>query len=269
MIYINGTCEVAGGEVASPVTEGAGRTPDPMWGLRGPRQADYPAGHCPTQQGGSIVYVDETPTSGRCDWQKKNTTITLTPGVYWGGWKFSGQNVTVKLEPGIYIIAGGGIEVKGTAEIDSTPAVIGGGPDPEADPARVLIFSTDNTTDPACSSSTDARCIQGKIEMAGETSLRLWGLDSGPWKGLLMWQDRHGSDPAAPINLVGSGTMNLAGTIYAPLADVKITGNGEAEGTRLAVQLISLTWDLGGNGELFMPYDPSQLYHFVQQGLVH
>lgn len=268
MIYINGTCEVAGGTVDSPVTEGAGRTPDPMWGLRGPRQQDYPAGHCPKVQSGSIVYVDVLPTDGPCQWNKKDTTVTLTPGVYWGGWKFSGQNVTVKLEPGIYIIAGGGIEIKGSAEIDSTPAVIGGGPDPGSDPARVLIFSTDNTTDPACSSSTDARCIQGKIEMAGDASLRLWGLDSGPWKGMLMWQDRHGSDPAAPIKLTGGGVMNLAGTIYAPLADVKITGNGEAEGTRLAVQIISSTWDLGGNGELFMPYDPSQLYHFVQQGLV-
>jgi hypothetical protein len=105
--------------------------------------------------------------------------------------------------------------------------------------------------------------------MAGQSSLRIWGLDSGPWKGLLMWQDRRGRSPSASINLVGQGTLNLAGTIYAALADVKITGNGDAEGTVLAVQVISSTWDIGGNGNLFMPYDPSQLYHFVQQGLVH
>jgi hypothetical protein len=176
--------------------------------------------------------------------------------------------VTVKLQPGIYIIAGGGVSIKGSAALDSIPAVIGGGPNPSTDPARVLIYSTDNTTDPACASSSDARCVQGGIDMTGQASMRLWGLDSGPWKGLLMWQDRRGSNPAAPIKLAGNGALNLAGTIYAPLADVKITGNGAAVGTSLAVQIISYTWDVGGNGNLFMPYDPSQLYQFVQQGLV-
>jgi hypothetical protein len=84
-----------------------------------------------------------------------------------------------------------------------------------------------------------------------------------------MWQDGRGSRPAEPIDLTGTGVLNLAGTIYAPLANVKITGNGDALGTLLAVQVISWTWDIGGNGNLFMPYDPSQLYHFTQQGLVH
>ena len=268
MIYINGTCEQSGGTVDSPVTEGAGLTPDPMANLRGPRQQDYFPGHCPMKQGNTIIYVDSTPGSAGCKWSQKDTTVVLTPGVYWGGWDFSGNNVTVRLDPGIYIIAGGGVSIKGTAEVDSTPAVIGGDPDPASNPARVLIFSTDNTTDPTCASSADARCIQGAIQMAGQASLRVWGLDSGPWKGLLMWQDRHGRNPAAPINLAGQGVLNLAGTIYAPLADVKITGNGDALGTRLAVQVISYTWDIGGNGNLYMPYDPSQLYHFIQQGLV-
>ena len=268
MIYINGTCEQSGGTVVSPVDEGAGRTPDPMWGLHGPRQQEYPAGFCPQKQGNQIVYIQRLPTDGTCHWSQKDTTVTLTPGVYWGGWDFSGQNVTVRLQPGVYIIAGGGVSIKGTAELDSTPAIIGGDPDPTANPARVLIYSTDNTMDPSCASG-DARCVQGSIKMSGQASLRIWGLDSGPWKGLLMWQDRRGSNPSAPIELAGQGTLDLAGTIYAPLAHVKITGNGAATGTRLAVQVISWTWDIGGNGNLSMPYDPSQLYHFVQQGLVH
>lgn len=270
MIYIMGTCEEAGGSVASPVTEGAGRAPDPMWGLHGPRQQEYPAGYCPVWNAGTVTYEASQPGDDGCQWSKKDTTVTLTPGVYYGGWHFSGNGVRVVLEPGgVYIIAGGGITVKGSAEVNSTPEAIGGGPDPDADPARVMIFSTDNTTDPACASSTDGRCIQGAIDMAGQSSLRIWGLDSGPWKGLLMWQDRRGSNPTAPIHLVGSGVLDLAGTIYAPRAHVKITGNGEAEGTRLAVQIISWTWDVGGNGNLYMPYDPSNLYHFIQQGLVH
>ena len=268
MIFINGTCEQNGGTVDSPVDEGAGVTPDPMASLFGPRQQEYAPGHCPTKQGTQIVYVPSIPTSQGCTWSVPNTTVTLTPGVYWGGWDFSGNNVTVRLEEGIYIIAGGGVSIAGKAEIDSTPATIGGDPDPASDPARILIYSTDNAVDVSCASSSDARCIQGPIRMSGQTSLRIWGLDSGPWKGLLMWQDRRGRNPSAPIDLTGNGTLDLAGTIYAPLANVKITGNGDAVGTRLAVQVISYTWDIGGNGTLYMPYDPTQLYHFVQQGLV-
>lgn len=214
MIFINGTCEQNGGTVDSPVTEGAGITPDPMANLRGPRQQDYPAGHCPTRQGSMIVYVDSVATSAGCGWSRNGTTVTLTPGVYYGGLKISGNCVTVRLDPGIYIMAGGGLSITGGATIDSTPAIIGGGSDPEADPARVLIFSTDNTTDPTCATSTDARCIQGGIDMVGHI------------------------------------------------------GNGDATVTRLAVQDISDTWDIGGHGNLFMPYDPSQLYQFIQQGLV-
>lgn len=266
-MFIHGTCQVSGGTVGTPVTEGAPQIGDPLAGLRGPRQEDYPPGHCPRQQGSSIVYDPIAPTSAGCSWSKKDTTVTLTPGVYYGGWNFSGQNVTVRLQPGIYIIAGGGVNVKGSAAVDSTPAVIGGDPDP-VDPARVLIFSTDNTTDPACATSTDARCIQGAIDMAGQSSLKIWSLDQGPFKGLLMWQDGYGRLPTAGIKLVGGGDMDIAGTIYAPKAHVMLEGNG-ASTARLAVQIISWTWDVGGNADLYMPYDPNELYHITQRGLVH
>ena len=33
----------------------------------------------------------------------------------------------------------------------------------------------------------------------------------------------------------------------------------------LAVQIISWTWDIGGNGDLYMPYDPSKLYQIMQR----
>lgn len=257
-VYIHGTCEVNGGTMTSPVTEGAPQIGDPLAGLIGPRQEDYPAGYCPKKVGSMIVYNEMLPTADGCT-TINGTTITLTPGVYYGGWKFSGHN-TVKLQPGIYIIAGGGIGDSGAA-IDSI------GADPTTDPARVLIFSTDNTTDPTCN-STIARCRQGEIKISGQSSLKIWGLDSGPWRGLLFWQDGDGSNPAAGISVTGQGSMNLAGTIYAPGADVKLEGNGVSTSV-LAVQIISWTWDIGGNGDLYMPYDPNQLYRITQRGLVH
>jgi hypothetical protein len=260
-VYIHGTCEASGGTVNSPVTEGAPQAPDPLAGMHGPRQQDYPAGHCPRRQGSMIVYDQVQPNSDGCQFSMNGTTAILTPGVYYGGWKFSGNNVTVKLQPGIYIIAGGGVSATGSASIDT----VGG--DPITDPARVLIFSTDNTTDPTCN-STLARCVQGPIELSGQSGLRMWGLDSGPWKGMLMWMDGEGSNPTAQIKIVGQGSLDIAGTIYSPKGHVMIEGNG-ASGGVAAIQIISWTWDIGGNGDLYMPYDPTELFHITQQGLVH
>ena len=268
-IYIHGTCQASGGTVISPVIEGAPQIGDPLAQLVGPRQQDYFPGYCPKKgPGNTIIYEVSTPSSEGCTWSQQNTTVTMTPGVYYGGWTFSGKDVTVRLQAGIYIIAGGGISNSG-ADIDSMPASVGGDPDPEVDPARVLIFSTDNTTDTPCLADPELpRCLQGHIKFSGKSSLRMWGLDSGPWRGLMMWQDGDGNNPDAPIELVGQGSLDLAGTMYAPDANVKIEGNGEETGT-LAIQIISWNWDVGGNGDLYMPYNPNQLYQIRQRGLVH
>ena len=256
-MYMHGTCQAAGGAVTTPVTEGAPPIGDPLASLVGPRQDLYPAGKCPNNAG---VYQTMTPSWDGCSIRRNS--VTLTPGVYWGGWKFSGNSSTVvKLQPGIYIIAGGGIGLSGQADIETVG-------DASGNPARVMIFSTDNTMDSNCAAGV-ARCDQGPITLSGQGDIKLWGLDSGPWRGLLLWQDGDGSNPAAPIDITGNGALDLAGTIYAPGADVKITGNGGAIGTRLAVQIISWTWNVGGSGQLVMPYDPTQLYRITQRGLVH
>ena len=257
-VYIHGTCEANGTTMNSPITEGAPQIGDPLAGLIGPRQEDYPPGNCPKKVGSQIVYSPMLPTADGCS-SIANTTITLTPGVYYGGWKFTGNNVNVKLMPGIYIIAGGGI--------GASVGIEALGADPTSDPARVLIFNTDNTTDPSCNSGLP-RCVQGSIDLTGNASLKMWGLDSGPWRGLLLWNDSDGSNPTAGIKLTGQGDMNIAGTIYAPQSHVMMEGNGISTSV-LAVQIISWTWDIGGNGDLYMPYDPSQLYRIMQRGLVH
>lgn len=261
-IYVHGTCQTSGTTLGSPVTEGAPQIGDPLAGLRGPRQEEYPAGFCPRKEGSMIVYDEMLPNDPNgCEFNANGMTADLVPGVYYGGWNFKGSDVTLRLQPGVYIIAGGGIKVTASASVTSI------GADPTSDPARVLIFNTDNTVDPTCTPELD-RCRQGSISLAGQSSLRVWGLDSGPWKGLLLWQDGQGSDPSQPISLTGGGAMNIAGTIYAPHAHVKMEGTGSST-ARLAVQIISWTWDVGGTANLYMPYDPSQLYHITQRGLVH
>ena len=136
------------------------------------------------------------------------------------------------------------------------------GADPTTDPARVLIFNTDNTTDPTCNSGI-ARCAQGRVELSGQSSLKMWGLDSGPWRGLLLWNDGDGSESG------GSHVDHRAGSIWTlparsmrPAPTSRLEGNGSSD-LVLAVQIISWTWDIGGNGDLYMPYDPSQLYRIT------
>ena len=107
------------------------------------------------------------------------------------------------------------------------------------------------------------------ISLSGQTSLKIWGLDSGPYRGLLIWQDGRGSNPAAPINLTGNGAMDIAGTIYAPKANVKIGGNGSRYRRGLPFRSSPGRGKCNGNGNLYMPYDPALLYTILQRGLVH
>ena len=68
----------------------------------------------------------------------------------------------------------------------------------------------------------------------------------------------------------------LAGTIYAPMADVTVNGGNSTTGCTtgpttgcLAIQIISYTWKIDGGGLVEMPYDPSELYQLDLRGLIH
>ena len=58
--------------------------------------------------------------------------------------------------------------------------------------------------DSTCTSAID-RCRQGSIKLSGNGSVKIWGLDSGPWRGILMWQDGQGVESRRIIDLTGNG----------------------------------------------------------------
>ena len=81
----------------------------------------------------------------------------------------------------------------------------------------------------------------------------------------------------ADVNISGSGSLYVEGTIYTAGGNVKITGNSLTNGcvpdglgnTNCAsVQIIASTFDVGGGGILSMPYDPRQFYDNRLKGLV-
>ena len=252
-VYVNGTCTVSGGSMTSPLVEGAVQIGDPLLDLPPPQLADQPAARC----GQTGPYLTPTgPDSTGCNFP--NGVTVLDPGVYYGGWTIS-NNSSLQLRPGIYFIAGGGIKLSGTS--GSLEAISG---DPSIE-ARIMIFNTDNRQT-TCAGLNSAQ-TQGSLSFAANSTFEAKALSTGPYKGILLWQDGKGCQPDAPVSLGGNGNVVIAGTVYAPKATVTL--NGGATGTGSAsLQIIANQWELTGGATLTMPYDPRELYQFEQKGLV-
>jgi hypothetical protein len=240
-VHVSGTCK--GTLVAGTVlTEGVVQIGDPLLDLPPPRLTDYPNGNC--QNG--VITSAVNPVG--CTF---NTDVTVSEGTYYGGWRVK-NGVNLTLNPGMYIMAGGGISIAGSGAIDS----IGGG----GTPAPVMIYNTDSPTCPT------GPC-QADITFSTNSSIDLLPIATGPYQGILIWNDGYARNPASNIELLGGTNLNIGGTIYSPKGFVKVDGGGTAAGNA-AVQIISWTWDVGGNSGLDMPYDPAGLYHFDAKGLV-
>jgi hypothetical protein len=264
-IYIQGGCNVNGGSatISAPTDERATYVGDPLSLLRPPSPSDFSPQDCPTG-------ADGTPTVPKTC--RLNGTQTLNPGTYYGGWKITSSGTSITLNPGIYILAGGGLTQTGGITVAAASG-------------RVLIYSTDS---PVCGlAGAPPEACQDIIDFRGSTSLNLRGLDRStpcppygaaicPYGGLLFWQDANGSGNK-DIDLEGSGSLYLEGTVYTSKGDVLITGNGLSTGCTpdalgntncAAVQVVSDTWDVGGSGVLAMPYNPNLFYQVPLKGLV-
>jgi hypothetical protein len=244
--YVVGSCQATSGTVNGGLTEGAPVVGDPLGELPPPNLGDSLPGHC-TTSGPAL-----RPGDSGCRFS--NTTVTLQPGVYYGGWQIQ-NNVTLILSPGLYIFAGGGVSLNAGSTITS---VQGSG----GSPAPVMFFNTD---DPSTHRG------QAPVDFTATSTLDLRPIASGPYKNILIWNDGNGSNPSAGITLGGQTTLDIAGTIYSPKGTVTLEG-GSGIGSptnRAAVQIIAWQWDVGGSGTLDMPYDPTQLYQLDQKGLVH
>ena len=79
------------------------------------------------------------------------------------------------------------------------------------------------------------------------------------------------------VRLGGQASSVLAGTIYAPAAEVQIAGGTDTTGCTgpvedqacLSIQIIAWRWKVSGNGLVEMPYDPNEMYKPENRGLVH
>lgn len=151
-------------------------------------------------------------------------TITLKPGVYYGGIQITGKGDVV-LEPGIYYMYGGGFSFSGQGSLVGHEVMIYNKP----------LSTSDNIT----ISGTNAV----KVELSPPSS--------GPYQGFLFWQER-GTD--VPIDVTGNGNLTLTGTFYATGAELKVTGNGAAD--LIGSQYIVDRLKTNGNGNFSVDWTP-------------
>jgi hypothetical protein len=165
-----------------------------------------------------------------------NENVTLTPGLYCGGFKFNGTAVT--LEPGVYVIDSGPLSTKGTTTLTGTDVTI--------------VFT-----------SADSQKIGGP-SLAGGTIADLFAPgpeghfpydpmhpDHGAYAGMLFIQD-----PAAPAlarnDLTGGSAMNFGGALYFPNQEVVYSG-GSAEADA-CMQIVARKVTFAGSA--VVNYDP-------------
>jgi hypothetical protein len=162
-----------------------------------------------------------------------NKMYTLTPGLYTNLPSFQVGDVVILKQysydnSGIYYIDNGGFTSQG-ATILMDPLTSGG----------VMIYNG-----PTSAANSHSINISGNA--AG--SVTLSALTSGPYAGILFWQERGAT---VDMSISGQGSFNLTGTFYAPNADLKVSGNGTAI---IGSQYISRTLTLGGNGGVNINY---------------
>jgi hypothetical protein len=153
-----------------------------------------------------------------------NSNFDFQPGVYYGGIDIGG---TVKnWAPGVYVIAGGGLKINTSTAF-------------QAD--GVMIY---NTNDPGCPSCSKGSF--GKVEMNTSASAKMSGMASGPYKGLLFFQDRLNTEPAK-----FNPSSNFArGTVYFPSAHVELNPSADAR-----IQIIANTIKINNSASFTADYD--------------
>jgi hypothetical protein len=164
-----------------------------------------------------------------------NTLYTLTPGRFannlpavQSGDVVIFQQASANSNGGIYYIDGGGFKSTG-ATIMMDPNTSGG----------IMIYNNPNGN-----SSSQGINIAGNS--AGNVTLS--ALSSGPYAGILMWQNREATQG---LSIAGQGSFNLSGTFYAANANLSVSGNGVAV---IGSQYISRTLSLSGNGTVNINY---------------
>jgi Flp pilus assembly protein TadG len=139
---------------------------------------------------------------------------TINPGIYSGGLTIGGGQ-TITMNPGTYYMQGGGFNIGNGA------TVTGSG---------VLIYLNNGG---------------GQVSFQGGGNITLSPPTSGPYMGMVIYQDRGNSNA---ISIANGSTSNITGTVYAASAAVNIAGGASA--SQFGSQFIAESMNVSNNADV-------------------
>lgn len=182
------------GFIPAPVT-GLAAAPDPLAYLQPPT-----VGPCQCTN----LHVGTSGGQASCALQDPSNPNILYPGVYCGGIQVSG-NVPVTFKTGVYILEGGGMKVTAT-----NANLLGTG---------VMFYNTSGQGYP-----------YGPIALSGSNTVNFSAMTTGPYAGILFFQDRSIPVGSASSSIAGSSTSTFDGAIYFSTTAVSYSGSSSSDG---------------------------------------
>ena len=196
---------------------------DPLADVLPPCFLDSPA---PCQDVGGLIVRHGSPNSPEL---YKDDCEPCLPGIYYGGMDLGLPEGT--LAPGIYIMAGGGFKVNSSGGWEAS---------------EVFIYNTNDPTCPGCSNGKF-----GGIHINTNSAANFSGMTTGPYAGLVFFQDRENAEEMVINN---NGTIG-EGTIYAPAAHLQFNPNGDS-----GFQLIANTIKINNSAPFTALYDGDKVF---------
>ena len=184
--------------------------------------------YAPTPRSGCKAMADPYkslagPFYSGCDYNDqsiKNKTVTLNPGVYCGGLNIQ-ANANVTFSPGTYVIK------DGVFNIQANSSAKGNG---------VVFYFTGNNA---------------QLNVIGGASLTLSAPSSGPFGGILFFQDKT-SNPGSTALIQGGGDITMNGVLYMPTWVVEIGGNSNINQSANMFAMVADSFYMIGNANLYV-----------------
>ena len=189
--------------------------------------------------GGKDPYVDLTVPTSPAACTYTNFSInqkdqTLSPGRYCGGLKLNAKSSNAKFNPGVYIIDGGEFSAEGNSQGQGSATDIKG------DGVTIILTGSGND--------------YATLKIAGSTQIRFTAPDSGPYKGVIFYQDRNApsfqGNNLIQNSHVGSSQAHYSGAIYFPAQELFFAGNTQLQDQETCLQVIARKITFIGNSQI-------------------
>lgn len=167
-----------------------------------------------------------------------SAAVTLNPGTYCGGMKFSGSN-KITFNPGIYILKNGSFTVSGSEQLTGT---------------GVSFFLT----------GTNAGLV-----VSGSGSWHFSATKTGLLKGFVVYLDGSSTGIAASSQFSGSSDFYLEGVTYLPKQTMQFSGSNKTSASSPFTSFVADKFMMSGSGSFTLNGNTAQSTVPVPEGLYY